>query len=793
VLGAAGFSSGANQYPEQVSSDFVTPSRVPLSFSERLQAVTEALAAARTQADVFGIVLAPALDALHALAGTVLLVDDTATLLLRVAHHGHAPHSLWQDSPLHAPVPAHDALQRREALFFEHPGALLLAYPDLETRTGGRAAVATAILPMIVGDRPLGALILDFQDPHHFTSAEVRFLRTLAAQCGVALERAQLQHSLEARVAARTAQLEEQRAALDAFVAYKEAVGSESDVLALARQAVRVVQASLEYVSAAYYELDGGLWKARVWSPDVRPEVAAEIQAGVPADAPDFREAAQSRAAVFADGWNAEANELPSTRAYGAVAFLPLVVNGQAHSLFVVGTRDARAWTEREKALIRAVARGLSISLERTEVMRQLQAQNAELDARTRALEGYAQLTQDLALEDDAVTLVGRAQELLVSLIPGSVSTYYEPEGEVWKLLSHRGEFWNPALLQVLGRGLPRGGTLNVDSAFETRQPYYQDQHDPDSVAAARQEIRVIRTSVALPVFEGEEPRGVLAVGLHHVHQWTSIDRAVLDTVLRSLALALERAKQAGALQQRTSEVVRANEELHRSNAELEQFAYIASHDLQAPIRAVASFAGIISKRYGERLDERGRLYLQQIVDSGEHMKRLVDDLLAFSRVHTEQRPFLPVEGSMVFDAVARRLKAEAPAANMTRDNLPVVQADGQQLDQLLQNLIANGLKYHRAGVASQVHVSAEREGDFWRFAVSDNGIGIEPQYFARIFEIFQRLHGRESYEGTGIGLAVCKKIVERHGGRLWVESVVGVGSTFLFTLPWRSGRNGSV
>lgn len=184
-----------------MSSHSAASASESLVFSERLQAVTEALAAARTRADVLSLVLAPALDALHAHAGSVLLVNDAATHLSLAAHHG--PTS-WPDRPLDLPSPPTDALQRREALFFEHPAAWLQAYPDLDARTGG-----LALLPMIVDDRPLGVLILDFQDPHPFTPAEIRFLRTLAAQCGVALERAHLQHTLEVRVAARTAQLEE--------------------------------------------------------------------------------------------------------------------------------------------------------------------------------------------------------------------------------------------------------------------------------------------------------------------------------------------------------------------------------------------------------------------------------------------------------------------------------------------------------------------------------------------------------------------------------------------------------
>ncbi|PYE50448.1 PAS domain S-box-containing protein [Deinococcus yavapaiensis KR-236] len=224
---------------------------------------------------------------------------------------------------------------------------------------------------------------------------------------------------------------------------------------------------------------------------------------------------------------------------------------------------------------------------------------------------------------------------------------------------------------------------------------------------------------------------------------------------------------------------------LKRSNEELERSASVASHDLQAPIRAVTSFAEVVARRYGEVLDDRGRTYLRQIVENGEHMKRLIDGLMTYSRMSLEQQPLLSTDASAVFDAVVRRLQPEIDTfgATVVRGALPTVLADAQQLDQLLQTLVSNALKYHRAGVAPMVRVEAERDETCWRFSVSDNGLGIEPVYFEKIFGMFQRLHGRGEFEGTGIGLSVCKHIVERHGGRLWVESELGQGSRFHFTL----------
>lgn len=229
-----------------------------------------------------------------------------------------------------------------------------------------------------------------------------------------------------------------------------------------------------------------------------------------------------------------------------------------------------------------------------------------------------------------------------------------------------------------------------------------------------------------------------------------------------------------------------ANENLRRSNQELEQFAYVASHDLQTPLRAVTSFAGLLQKRYGERLDARGHTYLSHIVQGGERMKRLVDDLLAFSRVHTQQRPPQPVDSANTLREVVELLGPELEASGgwVTSGPLPWVQADEGQLSRLLVNLIGNALKYRRPEVPPRVHVTAQPEGSLWRFAVADNGVGIDARYHEQVFVPFQRLHAQDDIEGTGLGLAVSRKIVERHGGQLWLESVPGQGSTFFLTLP---------
>jgi PAS domain S-box-containing protein len=283
----------------------------------------------------------------------------------------------------------------------------------------------------------------------------------------------------------------------------------------------------------------------------------------------------------------------------------------------------------------------------------------------------------------------------------------------------------------------------------------------------------------------GQETNGRRKVGTEFpaeasISKLTRNGRTTFTTIVRDITK-----------RRRAEEMIRAVEleatiaELRRSNEELEQFAYIASHDLQEPLRVLSSYTDLLAKRYTGKLDADADEIIAFAADGVTRMRRLINDLLAYSRAGRMAREPEPVSAELSVDSAIAGLEVaiEERGAVVTRDPLPHVSGDPTQLAQLFQNLIGNAIKFRR-DEPPRVHISARRNGTEWIFSVTDNGIGIDPRYGERIFAIFQRLHTQGEYPGTGLGLAIAKKIVERHGGRIWVESEKGKGSTFFFTIP---------
>jgi light-regulated signal transduction histidine kinase (bacteriophytochrome) len=273
------------------------------------------------------------------------------------------------------------------------------------------------------------------------------------------------------------------------------------------------------------------------------------------------------------------------------------------------------------------------------------------------------------------------------------------------------------------------------------------------------------------------------------VQKLVMLTNFLLDSARRAIELVeLQKAEiERDAARRRLAEeaLARKAEELARSNADLAQFAYVTSHDLQEPLRMVASYMQLLEQRFGSELGPEAVEFIGFAVDGARRMKALIEALLNYSRVSTQGSPFTAVDCKLAAERALANLRPalDETAATVTLGELPTVSGDGAQLTQLFQNLIANGLKF-RSEAVPHIRISATRTDREWTFAVEDNGIGIASEYHERIFVIFQRLHARPKYDGTGIGLAICKKIVERHGGRIWVASKRGDGATFTFTLP---------
>jgi signal transduction histidine kinase len=627
---------------------------------------------------------------------------------------------------------------------------------------------ASSVYPLALGGQIRATFNVARRRTQQWSKRDQGIVRAVGRSLSLALERAE-----------QTRLLDEQRAALSAFARFTESSAQMTDVLVLARQATSVLQATLGNVDVVYYEREGGLWRARVHSSGLDEALVQASLLGFSADLPPFRAFALGRGGVFLDGWNGDGMDIEQTQQYGAAAGYPYFEYGSPYGLLTAYSQQRQRWSERERSIFLAVARSLGLAFERLRQNRQLSAQNAELEARTRALEAFANLTRDLTLESDPYALIRRAQEVVLSLLPDGYTIHFEVENNRWVVKAQTGDLRSEALQDAADQGLPYAETNNLLIPYTTLEPYYQNQY-AQNTDNLDELVGHIGASATVPVIVNGRPRGIFAVVLFGGERpWDRADQAVLESVVRSLGLALERAESLARLERRT-------EELRRSNAELEQFAYVASHDLQEPLRSVTSFSQLLASRYADATDEKAQKYVQYITEGTGRMAQLIQDLLAFSRVATHVQAFRPVKTRLIVAQVLQDLRdqIERSGAEVSFTALPEVLGDSTQLRQVFQNLIGNAIKFGHPSRPPRIGVSAVREGDLWHFSVSDNGEGIEPQHFERIFVIFQRLHTRDQFGGNGMGLAIVKKIVERHGGAVTLSSEKGMGTTFSFTLP---------
>jgi PAS domain S-box-containing protein len=500
----------------------------------------------------------------------------------------------------------------------------------------------------------------------------------------------------------------------------------------------------------------------------------------------------------------------------GIVAFAgyPLIVEARVVGVMALFARHPL--TEFSMDALRTTADKIALGIVHKQAEEALCRQNTYLAAlQATSLDLVSQLDLDTLLRK----IVQRASDLL-----GTTAGYLDLVEAQTGLLTPR--VATGALAESLRHAVQPGeGVAGI--VWQTGQALIVEDYDawPGRVTSFGRDV--IHAVVGVPLVSAGRVMGVLGLAYDAASQRTFGADAVelLSEFARLATLAIENARLFSAAQQELAERTRAEEklqrsaaELARSNKELAQFAYVASHDLQEPLRMVASFVGLLKERYTGQLDSDADEFIGFAVDGAKRMQRLIDDLLEYSRVATRGQPLEPTDAAAALDEALWNLGlaiAEA-GATVTHDPLPTVLADPTQLMQLFQNLIGNALKFH-GDKPPRVHVSARAKDDVrstmddgraamddahrtsniahrtsniahqtsgWAFSVRDNGIGIDPQYHDRIFGVFQRLHTQAEYPGSGIGLAVCKRIVERHDGTIWVESQLGQGCTFYFILP---------
>jgi PAS domain S-box-containing protein len=398
------------------------------------------------------------------------------------------------------------------------------------------------------------------------------------------------------------------------------------------------------------------------------------------------------------------------------------------------------------------------------EVVRLNSELNSKVEERTRELAlSNISLEEEVEEHKQVEGLLKREHDFVQALIEGLPGVYY--------LLDQQGRFvlWNKNFEVVTGFSADElHGMSALDCFKEADQNLVRDR-----IAAVFKEGR----AEVEAMFAGKDGRGApyyftgVKVELNGVPYLTGVGVDIA-----------ERHNSARALLEKT-------EAIERSNAELEQFAYVASHDLREPLRMISSYVGLLERRYGEKLDAEAKEFIAFAKDGAQRMDHLVLDLLEYSRVGRHNHPKQPIDLRAAIDEAKANLALaiqENKALVNVHGDLPTIEANAHELIRLFQNLIGNALKYRHAARPPCIDIDCKEVKSEWVISVADNGIGIDPKYFERIFLVFQRLHSRKDYEGTGIGLAVCKKIVEHHGGRIWVHSTPGIGTTFSIALPKR-------
>ncbi len=465
------------------------------------------------------------------------------------------------------------------------------------------------------------------------------------------------------------------------------------------------------------------------------------------------------------------------------LVIVPLRTDQEGLGVIYLGTRSAREFQAGEIEILDAIGLQVGIAIQKSKLFEQSEESKRELKSANRRLEKLLEDQSNLYANLTPLAQAESTPQLLEKVIDRLMEATGADAASIRFLDQATQKFYVPAQRGFPAQYLeaPRAKVAGTATAvvFDTGEPIVAADIETDwRVVRKLQTEAGFRSCAFLPLKVRSEVRGIVQLASRKTGFFNAGRESYLMAIVRQMGIALEN-------RELFEEINAAKIELQRSNQDLEQFAYVASHDLQEPLRMVSGYTQLLAKRYKGRLDSEADEFIGFAVSGANRMQALIQGLLEFSRVRPRKSNPAPADCNVALQVALAGLRVpiEESGAEVSYDPLPRVMVYEPHLVQLFQNLIGNGIKYQSNG-SPRVHVSCEPEGECWRFSVKDNGIGIDRQYTERIFLIFQRLHTQHEYSGAGIGLALCKKIVERYGGKIWVESELGKGSEFIFTLP---------